>query len=91
MENGSSTDTKEAGRASSHDRKAESVLVFARKVVQDRGVVADEDVEQLHRAGYTDGEVGEIVANVALNLFTNYFNHVAATELDFPAAPDLVA
>jgi hypothetical protein len=64
---------------------------FACKVVQDRGVVADSDVEQIRRAGYTDGEVGEIVANVALNIFTNYFNHVAATELDFPAAPDLAA
>jgi hypothetical protein len=31
------------------------------------------------------------VTNVALNLFTNDFNHVAATELDFPAARDLGA
>jgi hypothetical protein len=64
---------------------------FARKVVQDRGVVADSDVEQIRRASYTDGEVGEIVANVALNIFTNDFNHVADTEVDFPAAPDLEA
>jgi hypothetical protein len=28
--------------------------------------VTDQDVEQLRRAGYTDGEVGEIVAKVAL-------------------------
>jgi hypothetical protein len=48
-------------------------------------------VEQLRRAGYTDGEIGEIVANVALNLFTNYFNHVVGTKVDFPAAPDLAA
>ena len=82
-------ETKEAQRASSQDGKEQAALAFARKVVQDRGVVADEDVERLRRAGYTDGEVGELVANVALNLFTNYFNHVAATELDFPAAPDL--
>jgi uncharacterized peroxidase-related enzyme len=84
-------ETKEARRASSHDGKEQAALVFARKVVQDRGVVADAEVEQLRRAGYTDGEVGEIVANVALNIFTNYFNHIAATELDFPAAPDLAA
>jgi uncharacterized peroxidase-related enzyme len=84
-------ETTEARRASSHDEKEHSALVFALKIVQDRGVVTDEDVEQLRRAGYTDGEIGEIVANVALNLFTNYFNHVAATELDFPAAPDLTA
>ena len=56
-----------------------------------RAIHTNADVERLRRAGYTDGEVGEIVANVALNLFTNDFNHVAATELDFPAAPDLAA
>ena len=84
-------ESKEARRAAAQDGKEQAALAFARKVVQDRGVVADEDVERLRRAGYTDGEVGEIVANVALNLFTNDFNHVAATELDFPAAPDLAA
>ena len=42
-------------------------------------------------AGFSEGEVAEIVANVALNIFTNYFNHVAETEVDFPTAPDLVA
>jgi hypothetical protein len=48
-------------------------------------------VERLRRPGYTDGEVGEIVANVAWNLFTNDFNHAAATEPDSPAASDLAA
>jgi alkylhydroperoxidase family enzyme len=84
-------ETKEARRATAQDGKEQAALVFARRVVQDRGVVADADVDMLHRAGYTDGEVGEIVANVALNLFTNYFNHVAGTEVDFPAAPGLEA
>ena len=73
------------------DEKEHAALVFARKVVQDRGIVADADVDMLRRAGYTGGEIGEIVANVALNIFTNYFNHVAATEVDFPAAPSLEA
>jgi uncharacterized peroxidase-related enzyme len=84
-------EAKEARRASLRDGKERAALAFARKVVQDRGVVTDGDVEQLRRAGYTDGQVGEIVANVALNIFTNYFNHVAGTELDFPPAPDLAA
>jgi alkylhydroperoxidase family enzyme len=79
-----------------HERKGENekeqaALVFARKVVQDRGIVAGADVDMLRSAGYTKGEIGEIVANVTLNLFTNYFNHVAATGLDFLAAPDLAA
>jgi hypothetical protein len=29
-------------------------------------------------------KIAEIVATVALNIFTNYFNHVAGTEIDFP-------
>jgi uncharacterized peroxidase-related enzyme len=83
--------TKDARRATSGDEKERAALVFARKVVQDRGRVADADVDMLRRAGYTEGEIGEIVANVALSIFTNYFNHVAATEVDFPAAPSLEA
>ena len=33
---------------------------------------------------HTEGEVGEIVAHVAINVFTNYFNNVAKTGIDFP-------
>lgn len=84
-------ETCDARRATSHDPKERVALEFARKVVQERGVVAHNEVEQLRQAGYTDGEVCEIVANVALNLFTNYFNHVAGTEIDFPAVPSLAA
>ena len=36
-----------------------------------------------------NGDIAEIVANTALNIFTNYFNHVAGTVVDFPAAPKL--
>lgn len=28
-------------------------------------------------------EIDEIVANTALNMFTNHFNHIAGTEIDF--------
>jgi uncharacterized peroxidase-related enzyme len=83
--------TKNARRANSDDDQEHAALVFARKVVQERGHVNDSDVEQLRHSGYTDGEIGEIVANVAVNIFTNYFNHVAGTDVDFPAAPSLAA
>ena len=45
---------------------------------------SDSALENVRKAGYSDGEITEIVANVALNIFTNYFNHVAQTEVDFP-------
>src|SRR4051794_6345787 len=50
-------ETNDARRASSRDGKESAALAFARKVVRDRGVVTDDDVEELRRAGYTDGQV----------------------------------
>ncbi len=71
-------------KGASPDRKTEAVLRFARKVVTERGWVSDDDVASVRAAGLNDGQIAEIVAIVALNLFTNYFNHVAGTEVDFP-------
>lgn len=82
-------DVADARRGLADDEKAAAALAFARKLVADRGRVADADVAAVRAAGFGDGEVAEVVANVALNLFTNYFNHVAGTEIDFPAAPAL--
>jgi uncharacterized peroxidase-related enzyme len=66
------------------DSKAEALLRFARKLVVTRGRVTDRDVEDIHAAGFDDGAIAEVVAHVALNIFTNYFNHVARTDVDFP-------
>jgi uncharacterized peroxidase-related enzyme len=71
-------------RGVSPDRKTEAVLRFARQVVTERGWVSDDDVAAVRAGGATDAEIAEIIAAVALNIFTNYFNHVAATEVDFP-------
>lgn len=70
--------------AKSADSKTQAALTFARKLVDLRGNVSDEDVKAVRDAGFTDGEVLEIVAVTSLNIFTNYFNHVAGTEIDFP-------
>ncbi len=78
-------------RGSSPDRKTEAALTFARKVVAERGWVSDDDVAGLRTAGFDDGAIAEIVANVAVNIFTNYFNHVAGTKVDFPEVPALDA
>jgi hypothetical protein len=37
----------------------------------------------------TNEEVAELVGNVAVNVFTNYFNSLAGTEIDFPPAKPL--
>ena len=71
-------------RGVSSHRKTEAVLQFARKVVTERGWVSDDDVASLRAAGTSDAEIAEVVAHVAVNIFSNYFNHVAETEVDFP-------
>ena len=72
----------------SPDRAVEAALHFARRVVNQRGQVDDQDVARLRRAGYGDGEITEIVGQVALSVFTNYFTQVAGTAVDFPMVPD---
>src|SRR5215467_4985961 len=65
-----------------------SGALSAHLLVDQRGRVTDADVDHVRRAGYSDGEINEIVANVALSIFTNFFNHGAETEIDFPTAPN---
>ncbi len=71
------------------DAKTDAALLFARQLVDKRGLVSDADVAAIKAAGYTEGQVGEIVGHVALNVLTNYFNNTAGTTLDFPAAAKL--
>lgn len=78
-----------AGRAGSGNPKVEVALAFAQQLVIRRGELTDADVARVRKAGFDDGEISEIVANVALNIFTNYFNHVAQTEVDFPKVTPL--
>jgi uncharacterized peroxidase-related enzyme len=69
------------------DAKIAAILRFARTVVEKRGKVVDADVAALRNAGATDAEIAEVVAITALNVFTNLFNNVAATDVDFPRVP----
>jgi len=71
-------------QAMSGDAKTQAALKFARKIVDLRGAVSDADLAAVRCAGYSDGEIVEIIAVVCNNIFTNYFNHVAGTAVDFP-------
>ena len=71
-------------RGKASDPKTQAILNFALSVVAQRGKTSPEQLTQLRDADVSDAEIVEILANVAINLFTNYFNHVARTEIDFP-------
>jgi uncharacterized peroxidase-related enzyme len=68
----------------SNDAKADAAVRFAVKVTRARGHVAEADLSAVRAAGYSDAQLIEIVQHVALNIWTNYFNEVFKTDIDFP-------
>ncbi|MDI1465663.1 carboxymuconolactone decarboxylase family protein [Catellatospora sp. KI3] len=75
--------------ADDRDPHAAAVLGLAREVMRTGGRVSDASLASARAAGVTDPELAEIVAHVALNTLSNYFNHLAQPEPDFPPAPPL--
>ncbi len=73
----------QVGQAS--DAATQAALSFALKVVEQRAQITTEDVQALRTAGFSDEAVMEILAHVALNLFTNYVNVAFDVPVDFPA------
>ena len=68
----------------SSDPKVAVALQFARNLIAKRGWVNETEIEHVRDAGYTDEEIVEIIGTIANTMFTNYFNHIAGTKLDFP-------
>lgn len=65
-----------------------TVLQFSKKYVDKKGFVSDEDFRQLKDAGLSDKEVVDLFLIVMATMFTNYFNHLNETPVDFPAVTE---
>lgn len=73
------------------DDKLAAIAALVRGAASNIGTVSDVAWKQALEAGWTEQELAEAFAHLAANLFTNYFNHYAETELDVQAAPGLGA
>jgi uncharacterized peroxidase-related enzyme len=73
------------------DARTAALLGFVRTVIERRARIDATEVERLRAAGFGDAEIVETVGHIAANLFTNYFNHIAGTEIDFPVVSTAVA
>jgi uncharacterized peroxidase-related enzyme len=87
----SQSETLAAREGEAIDPAESAALKFALRVVETRGKVSDEEIQTVREAGYDDRQIAEIVSHVSLNIFTNYFNNVAQTPIDFPVAPELAS
>ncbi len=76
------------GEVSFDDRLA-ALLAVLREAAGNVGHVSDQTWNTARAAGWSEQELGEAFAHLAGNLFTNFFNHYARTDLDVPPAPPL--
>jgi uncharacterized peroxidase-related enzyme len=73
-----------ARHARASDPKVEAMLTFAVRVNEVRGRIDDAALASARAAGLSDADLVEVIAHVALSVFTNYLNNVARTAVDFP-------
>jgi uncharacterized peroxidase-related enzyme len=71
-------------KGNGNDAKTTAALTFAKRVLNTKGQISDADLAAVRSAGFSEGEVAEIIAHVALNVFTNYFNNTTGVDIDFP-------
>jgi uncharacterized peroxidase-related enzyme len=67
------------------DSKRDALVSFVRKLAQSSGTVSDDDFAAIKAAGYSDAQLVEISLAFATTVFTNVFNRINDTEIDFPA------
>jgi uncharacterized peroxidase-related enzyme len=77
-------DAELARKGLSTDAKAGAAVRFAVEVAKTRGGVSGADIAAVKEAGFSEAQIVEIVALVTENVFTNFLNKVAETEIDFP-------
>jgi uncharacterized peroxidase-related enzyme len=81
----------QARHAQAESARDAAVLALARRIVDTRGHVPTAELDAFKAAGFDDAAILEVLLVVVLNTYTNYTNHLARTDLDFPQAEPLAA
>lgn len=83
----SAAEMARAQAGESDDPATAAALAFALELVERRGQVDPARIAALRAQGFDDGAIVEVIAHVALNLYTNYVNVALDVPVDFPAVP----
>lgn len=70
--------------AQASNARDHALVSLARSIVVSRGNVSAAELAAARTNGLSDADILETVAVVVANIFTNYVNHIAGTEIDFP-------
>jgi alkylhydroperoxidase family enzyme len=78
--------TRRAQGEPTGDAKRDALIHFVRKLAATSGTVSDDDFAAIKAAGYSDAQLVDISLAFATTDFTNVFNRINDTDIDFPAA-----
>ena len=73
-----------ARNAQSGDARETAILSLAVLITEQRGHLSAAEISSYKAQGLSDADILEVLTNVVLNMLTNYTNHIAATDIDFP-------
>ncbi|MBL8512209.1 MAG: carboxymuconolactone decarboxylase family protein [Betaproteobacteria bacterium] len=82
-------DVDAARSASASDARDTAMLQLAAAITRQQGKLTAAEVAGFKAKGLSDADILEVLVNVVLNIYTNYTNHIAATEIDFPRVAPL--
>jgi len=72
------------GHKPTGDGKRDALAQFVRKIVRTSGTLREEELAAVKAAGYTDAQIVDISLAIAVTVFTNVFNRINDTAIDFP-------
>ena len=67
------------------DARRDALVRFVRNLLRTRGTISVQEFSAIKAAGYTDQNLVDISLAIAVITFTNVFNRINDTDLDFPA------
>jgi alkylhydroperoxidase family enzyme len=73
-----------AGRPTG-DARRDALVRFVRTLTLTSGTISDAAFAEIRAAGYSEAQLVDISLAVAVIAFTNVFNRINDTEIDFPA------
>ncbi len=71
------------------DEKLKALTELAKQITVTRGNPDQGLINNFFTAGYSKAALSELIGFIAVNTITNYINHLAETDIDFPIAPEL--
>ncbi len=67
------------------DAKRDALIHFVKLLASTSGTISEAEFAAIKAAGYTDQQLVEISLAIAVTVFTNVFNRINDTAVDFPA------